>query len=385
MNFDDIKEEIKKAPLQKVELSNNDNFSISKKTDNVTESLSFGLAKEPNKPIKKKSSVKADLSKFNRFKLTAEKRKELAEMKYLINGLFVENYHTYIFGPSGAGKTTIMIHLSFEMIKNGYKVVYLYLDGEMGTASKISEEIENKNLEDEFILSADGTMKEYKAMLDEFLKNDNSLKGTVFILDTFKFFTRNINDKNANKDAMHYIKGLQKLGASFISIGHTNKDRKSESGTAEIEQDSDAVLRIDSLEDKSKNTATIKKGGRCRFDVQSKSYEYIRGNPLTVKEIEADIDIEAENRKKEQYEKDKYSISEIQALLRKENGLTQKELIQTIKENNPAIGGNSKIYKLLSTYENKYWKKTNIPHSNAYEYKIIDTTQQRIDEINSRL
>ena len=364
MNFDDLKKEteIKKAPLEKVEINKTDNHIITNK-----------------------SSVKADLSKFNQFKMTADKRKELQEMKYLINGLFVENYHTYIFGPSGAGKTTIMIHLAFKMIENGYTVVYFYLDGELNTASKISEEIENKSLEDRFMLLAYGTMTDYKDMLDEHIKNNDSLNGTVFILDTFKFFTRNINDKNANKDAMHYIKDLLRLGASFISIGHTNKDGKSESGTAEIIQDSDAVLRIDSLEEKSKNTATIKKGGRCRFDVQSKSYTYKRGNPLTVEEIDIDIDIEAENSKKEQYEKDKYFISEIQALLRKENGLTQKELIQTIKEVNPTIGGNSKIYKLLSTYENKYWNKTNILHSNAFEYKVIDTVQNEIDEIKSML
>lgn len=362
MNFDDIKEDIKKAPLKEVELNKNDRTIIAKK-----------------------SSVKADLSKFNQFKMTADKRKELQEMKYLINGLFVENYHTYIFGPSGAGKTTIMIHLAFKMIEKGYTVIYFYLDGEMNTASKISEEIENKKIEDKFMLLAYGTMTDYKNMLDTYIKNNDLLKGIVFILDTFKFFTRNINDKNANKEAMHYIKDLLRLQASFISVGHTNKDGKSESGTAEIIQDSDAVLRIDSMEDKSKNTATIKKGGRCRFDVQSKSFEYIRGNPLTVEEIDSDIDIEAENSKKEQYEKDKYFISEIQALLRKENGLTQKELIQTIKEDNPAIGGNSKIYKLLSSYENKYWKKTNIPHSNGFEYKIIDTVQIEIDEIKSML
>ena len=111
--------------------------------------------------------------------MTADKRKELQEMKYLINGLFVENYHTYIFGPSGAGKTTIMIHLAFKMIENGYTVVYFYLDGELNTASKISEEIENKSLEDRFMLLAYGTMTDYKDMLDEHIKNNDSLKGTV--------------------------------------------------------------------------------------------------------------------------------------------------------------------------------------------------------------
>lgn len=348
---------------------NLDNSIVAKKGDN-------------DKPIKKK---KVDLSVFNKFKMTKEKREALKNMRYLIDGLFVENYHTFLYGPSGAGKTTIMIHLCFEMIKRDYEVVYLYLDGERNTASKISEEIENRNLSDSFNLLCDGTMNDYKKMLDEYISTKQSLDNIVFILDTFKFFTRNINDKNANKEVMHYIKELCKLGASFISIGHTNKDGKKESGTAEIEQDSDAVLRIDSMENTQNNTATIKKGGRCRFDVKAKSYDYLRGNPLSVKEIDSEIDIEEKNKQKEQLNKDKFFISEIQAILRLNKNIIQKELIPMIKDRIFNIGGDNKIFNLLNRYEDKYWKKTNVAGSNAYTYNIIDVIENEIIELNKKL
>jgi len=358
-----------------IEIPTSSNVSeYTKKDEVISNNLDNSIVakiQDNDKPIKKK---RADLSVFNKFKMTKEKREALKNMRYLIEGLFVENYHTYLYGPSGAGKTTIMIHLCFEMIKRDYEVVYFYLDGELNTASKISEEIESKNIGGKFNLLSDGIMNEYKQMLDESITKKESFDNVVFILDTFKFFTRNINDKNANKEAMHYIKELCKLGASFISIGHTNKDGKNESGTAEIEQDSDAVLRIDSMEDTNHNTATIKKGGRCRFDVKAKSYEYTRGNPLSVEEIDSEVDIEATNKQKEQLNKNKYYIREIQAILRLNRNIIQKDLIATIKERIPSVGGNNKIFDLLSTYENEYWKKTNIAGSNAYTYNIIETT-----------
>ena len=56
-----------------------------------------------------------------------------------------------------------------------------------------------------------------------------------------------------------------------------------------------------------------------------------------------------------------------------------------IKEVIPTIGGNNQIHKTLVRYESKYWKRTNIPQSNAYEYKIIDTTQQHIDDLKAMI
>mgnify|MGYP000706314670 CR=1 FL=1 len=85
---------------------------------------------------------------------------------------------------------------------------------------------------------------------------------------------------------MHLIKEVCKLGATFISLGHTNKDGERYSGTAEIEQDSDGVLRIDGIDEANNQTvSTIKKGGRCRFDVKETSFTFKKENILSVEKF----------------------------------------------------------------------------------------------------
>lgn len=115
-------------------------------------------------------------------------------------------------GNAGAGKTTILLHLCFEMVQKEYVILKIQCcNTPLGRSQYLWE--------------------------------------TVFILDTFKFLSADVNHKNATKDAMHLIKEVCKLGATFISLGHTNKDGEKFSGTAEIEQDSDGVLRIDGIDE----------------------------------------------------------------------------------------------------------------------------------------
>ncbi|BCD62876.1 hypothetical protein NitYY0826_C1762 [Nitratiruptor sp. YY08-26] len=44
-----------------------------------------------------------------------------------------------------------------------------------------------------------------------------------------------------------------------MSLGHTNKDGKLQSGTAEIEQDSDDIIKIEAITDGNKVQVEIKK------------------------------------------------------------------------------------------------------------------------------
>ena len=46
--------------------------------------------------------------------------------KFAIEGLIPEGNHIVIIGGAGAGKTTITLHLCFEMAHNGYEIFYLY-------------------------------------------------------------------------------------------------------------------------------------------------------------------------------------------------------------------------------------------------------------------
>lgn len=312
------------------------------------------------------------LDLFNKFKMTKKRREELKNMKYVIDGLIVENYHTYLMGNAGAGKTTILLHLCFEMVQKQYKVFYFYLDGALNTASNVDEEIERLEIEDNFNLLVDGTMNDYKEILEKFIATKSNLDKTVFILDTFKFLSADVNHKNANKDAMHLIKEVCKLGATFISLGHTNKDGEKFSGTAEIEQDSDGVLRIDGIDESDNQTvSTIKKGGRCRFDVKETSFTFRKGNVLSVERLDDVIDTENQLKQKVTEKNDEFIINEIKKVLRLNLNILQKDIIPNVTEN---IGiSKNKVIKTLNFYVDKHWKRTQSKEAtNGYEYKVID-------------
>ncbi len=326
------------------------------------------------------------LDLFNKFKMTKKRREELKNMKYVIDGLIVEKYHTYLMGNAGAGKTTILLHLCFEMVQKQYKVYYFYLDGALNTASNVDEEIERLEIEDKFNLLVDGTMNDYKEILEQFIATKSNLDKTVFILDTFKFLSADVNHKNANKDAMHLIKEVCKLGATFISLGHTNKDGEKFSGTAEIEQDSDGVLRIDGIDEAdNKTVSTIKKGGRCRFDVKETSFTFRKGNVLSVEKLDEVIDTENQLKQKATEKSDEFIINEIKKVLRLNPNILQKDIIPNVTEN---IGiSKNKVIKTLNFYVDKHWKRTQSKEAtNGYEYKVIDDDfSELIENLTNKL
>jgi len=342
------------------------------------EALEVGTAE----PMKKDNQ--SHLNLFDKFQMTKQRREELKNMKYVIDGLIVENYHTYLMGNAGAGKTTILLHLCFEMVKKGYKVFYFYLDGALNTASKVGEEIEKLNIENEFKLLVDGTMNDYKDILKSLINSKTRLDKTVFILDTFKFLSEDINHKNANKEAMHLIKEVCKIGATFVSLGHTNKDGVKFSGTAEIEQDSDGVLKISGFED-ANNTiiSTIKKGGRCRYDMKEVSYSFIAGDVLSATKLAKVFDAEAKIREMAALNEDKPFIKIIKEELRLKQSMLQKDIVSMISD----FGlSKAKASKLLNNYIDKHWSKTQSKETpNGYEYKVIDDTFNIIDKLNYRL
>lgn len=363
-------------------LSNNTNLKNANDVfeDEVVEVATAETIKK-DKPIN--SGV--NLSLFDKFKMNKQRREELKNMKFVIDGLVVENYHTYLTGNAGAGKTTILLHLCFEMVQKGYNVTYFYLDGALNTASKVDEEIERLNIEDNFSLLVDGTMNEYTEILKQFITAKVRLDKTIFILDTFKFLSADVNHKNSNKEAMHLIKEVCKLGATFVSLGHTNKDGAKFSGTAEIEQDSDGVLRIDGIEGENNMvTTTIKKGGRCRYEVKNVSYTFKKGDVMSVAKCDEVIDTETQLKALEREKSDDYLINEVKKVLRLNPNILQKDIIIAVNE---ATGqSKAKTIKLLNSYVDKHWKRVQSKEAlNGYEYKVIDNTFDIIDRLNDRL
>lgn len=350
------------ATAKKIEATANSKKIVSENNGMIT--YDDGTFEEATAKIKTAASKKDtqiiaenSLNLFDKFAMTKQKREELKNMKYVIDGLFVEGYHSYLFGASGSGKTTILLNLCFEIVGRGYTVYFFYLDGELFSASKVSEKIESEDFQDKYRILTDGTMQNYSEILQKLIDAKEPLQKTVFVLDTFKFLSADVNNKNANKDAMHFIKNVCKLGATFISLGHTNKDGKKQSGTAEIEQDSDALLQIDStgsIEDDSKIISTIKKGGRCRCTITSRSFEFVGGYPLSVVSLDSPLDIEGQKALIEIEQNDVSFIIEVQRLLYDGGEKSQKDLLKMLED----FGiGKNKMMKMLKFYTGKKWEE----------------------------
>ncbi|WP_457743255.1 hypothetical protein, partial [Sulfurimonas sp.] len=231
---------------------------------------------------------------LNKFQMDQEERKRLKNIRYLFPSLIVQGYHHYLYGPAGAGKTTVILHLAIEICRRNPDIViyFFYLDGSQNMAAEATEYIESLHLQNNIKILTKGSSQEYVNILNQAVSTKLNLQGSLFIYDTFKFITSDINSKNANKSAMHFIKQLLKLGGTFISLGHTNKDSKKQSGTAEIEQDSDALLRIDSTQDHTGyQTATISQAGRCRMSVKDVSFSFQPGDITSVTQLNEVVNI----------------------------------------------------------------------------------------------
>lgn len=283
-----------------------------------------------------------------------------------IDGLAHPGHHAYLFGASGSFKTTFVTALCMQALEENDALECHYWGFDVSPPYvKAIIDIGHER----FSLFPAQTVDDMKSFYSEYLNNELRLDNTIIVLDTFKFLSHDIQGKNANKDAMHYIKRIIKLGAAWISIGHTNKDGQRESGTAEIEQDSDALLRIDTAIDGSKAIANIKNGGRVRWgetnitiqtvisEDDKKRPELFWGNAIRQAQIIGSVDIE---RMKSINEKapDMERIAKIILDYKTENkeAINQTELIKRIRENELIELSAREIKPALQAGNNRYWK-----------------------------
>jgi hypothetical protein len=209
-------------------------------------------------------------------------------------------------------------------------------------------------LQERITITDTGTVADYINTLAQCIIDKVDLSDTFFIFDTFKYLTSDINNKNANKNAMALIKKLCHVtGATFLSLGHTNKDGEKQSGTAEIEQDSDAIFRIDSMTDSDPATSTIMPAGRCRLDPIEQTFQFTRGNISSVTRLDNPIDIEALTYAKETRATDIALIIEVKSILTKGVEKTQSEMLELL--NDFKIGRQTLMKKLKYYAEQGEW------------------------------
>lgn len=385
-------------------------YTLRKAVQDVGDSYSPHYKSDTNpfdeyKQVDQGESKPVDLkSRLLQFALTKEKAREMRNIKTLIPNLLAERHHTHLFGAAGSLKSSVTAKLMVDLAKRGYKIHYWGFDTNVGFNSALLEIIEDEGLSptDDFLLLVGATVRDFYEYYQATIATKEDLDDVVIVIDTYKFIVGNINDKKENAKAMHFIKDLQRLGATILSLGHTNKDGKLQSGTAEIEQDSDGLFKIEAITDGETVQVEIKKAGRVRFayeksllfstKVVKDGDEVLRWKKFlaNIEPVDDDLDIEELRKAKEQEEKDKHLIQGVQALLRSQGGsLMQKDILRMLKEDDDFAGyGKDRILALLNNphYVGKYWRVERRGERNHIkEYHLIDTTQRVVDRIKERL
>jgi phage/plasmid primase-like uncharacterized protein len=299
-----------------------------------------------------------------------EKMSIFAGLKHHIDGIALQAHHSYIFGASGSFKTTFLTALCIKaVIKNpNLKVHYWGFDVSPPYVEAVVRLCKELSIENQFFLFDTQTAEDLKSHYQDYLSENIRLDDVIVVLDTYKFLSADVNTKNANKDAMHFIKNIIKLGAAWISIGHTNKDGQKQSGTAEIEQDSDGLLKIESYIDGKKGLANIVKGGRCRWQAPNLtiSTELIKEDKekpylfwyhaIKHAEITDGVDVERLKKVKELDPTMKIVLEMIVERSNDSDPFNKTSLIDSIKKNESLDLSKAQIKSILNVGEGKYWR-----------------------------
>lgn len=325
--------------------------------------------------------------KLKERKMNNQERKRALNMSFFIEHLIPLGFHLVLYGAAGSGKTTVILYLCEQILKkySQVEVYYLYLDGQLGMAAAYEEHLEDTGLSKRYNIITEGNAAENLTLIEEMIKSEEvNPSDMIVILDTLKFLNRNILSKDANARAMHRIKALTNKGATFITLHHTNKDGENFAGTAEIEQDSDGLLKIETTDGEEPYTkiSTINEGGRVRFFLQPRSFSFKQGDPTSVMMLDNMVDAI----KLSQEKKDAYYISIIKGLLILKQELTKTDLEKYLKEDDDFECSDKERKRILKIYKDKHWKVQKRGDRSQYHYYlVIDPTVQSIEAINKKI
>jgi GTPase SAR1 family protein len=335
----------------------------------------------------KRIIAKSPIEALKQMKMTRAERERALHMHFFIAGLIPQGYHLVLFGAAGSGKTTVMLYLCLQILLNNpdVEIFFLYLDGQLGMAANYEVYLEELGLDERYNILTNLNLENALTLIEEVVKTgERKAQELIIVLDTLKYLNPSINNKDSNVKAMQRIKKLTSLGVTFISLHHTNKDGENFSGTAEIEQDGDAILKIVTAPGEETHTkiSTIEEGGRVRFHMEPKSYTFMQGDPTSVKELEQVIDPE----KIRQQEIDALAISVIKGILNLEGKISKTELEQYLKEDDDFDYSEKERKRILRDYKDIHWKVTKGgERNNIHFYSAIDVTSKTIDSLNQKL
>jgi len=339
---------------------------MSKLSDNMDKRDETNIS-EQEKQQNHKVSIK---DKLKGRRMSKKRRDEAKNQKWVIDGILPQGNHVVVYGAAGSGKTTVTLMMIADALEDNpdLEAYFLYVDGASSMAAYFEDYIEEKNLSDRYIIMEDGSATDMLKDIEDYIKGCEVPENVIIVIDTLKSLQPDIIAKGALAKTMHRIKALSKQGVSVMTLSHTNKDGENYAGTAEIEQDTDGLLKITTFDGERdyEKISTITAGGRVRFFAQERSFKFTQGKPETVTEIDV-IDTTAMKQEKI----DMALIQGIRAYLRLKGKVSKTELENAIMEDDSFEHNAREIKKVIKRYIDRFWTKSTGGERNITHFYTI--------------
>ena len=224
---------------------------------------------------KKKKKLKTLLDPPNKLDIEFERNKRKSRS---LNKMIKEGKLLMVVGDAGSGKTTLTAWMGAGILSEYDEKVLHYWAFDPDDMHKIGMQqyFINKSIGDRAMI-LDSTVDDMFDYYDGFFEHTNApqqaLADAIIVIDTYKKIAIDVNNKALNAKMMSWGKKLTQYGATVLFLGHTNKDGITHSGTAELEQDSDAIFRIKREKGDGEATFTIEAAGRIRYKFNTISFK----------------------------------------------------------------------------------------------------------------
>jgi len=293
--------------------------------------------------------------------VTKETVEKLDDAKFIYSKLIVAGHFIVFCAKANGGKTTIMVYVSSELAKNGYRVLYINADA---SASDLKTYAEHAHDNGYTLLNPDltnGSAEKVIASLKGMSQQlDADYSKTVLVLDTLKKFA-DLMQKSKAKDFNNILRALTAKGMTIICLAHTNKYNDADGkpifeGTGDLRNDVDELIYFIPVKNEDGTMTISTEADKVRAKVENMSFSISADGEVTV--LDGYVDTLSIAHEQQQYKEDESIIEFVQEQIKtvsktvselyqlgKDDGITRRRL-QTVL--NRYVEGRSKNPKWLA-------------------------------------
>ena len=314
------------------------------------------------KPKSKLFNPKDPLAWTRRFVMTQEQVDAISQPKWIYENLIIQGHLIAIPAPPNGGKTTLMMGIAPEIVRKGYRVVYVNADisgtdAKMAYAQAMTGGFEL--LTPDFVMDDDGcglSMSDVVELLEDMSGTDADFSSIVFIFDTLKKMT-DVIQKSEAKQLYQTLRKLTARGATVICLCHTNKYKDGEGnlvyeGTGDLRADVDELIYLYPNKRSDGSTLVSTQPDKVRGAFRKITFEISKDREVSLRD--KFVDVMGQIAWQELEKKDAIEIEAIDEVLSDKKAHSRTDIIAALKEN-PACRGRDSVRKVLDRYDGRKW------------------------------